>query len=60
MPFENGDLVFCSPPALLNINPIDFNSQKFWKLVSLVPDPWAGELNVGIGLLTPQGGPLWL
>ena len=58
MSFENGDLVFYSPLALPNISPTDFNSHKFWKVVFLVQDPWTGELNVGIGLLIPQGGPL--
>lgn len=43
---------------LLQLSPSGLQSQILWGLIFLVPDPWAGEPDVGLRTLTPVGEPL--
>ena len=42
---------FLSPPASITTC---FYSQKLWRLIFLVMEPWAGGPGVGLGLLAPE------
>lgn len=37
---------------------IGFHSQKLWELIFPALEPWAGELGIGLGPFTSQGGSL--
>ena len=46
-----------SPPSQSAIIPADFLSQKLWGLLFPTLEPGLRGPDVGLGLLTPQGGP---
>ena len=56
VPFKSGVSVSVSPLALLELSPIDFQSQQLWGLIFLVQVPRVGMLNTGLEPFAPQEG----
>ena len=60
VPFKTRVSVSYSPLAVLYASPTGLENQTFSGLIFLMQNRQAGEPNVGLGLLTPWGGPLQL
>lgn len=60
MSFKRRDLVSHSHSALLAVNLTGPQNQMLWELLSLVCAPQAGEPDVCLGPLVPQGETQWL
>lgn len=56
--FKSGVYLSPSPVELLQSSPTVLHSQMLWRLLLLMPDPQAGEPNVGLRTLMPVGQPL--
>ena len=55
MPSKSGVSVFLSPVELLQSSPTGLESHMLWGLLLLMPDPEAGEPDVGLRALTAVG-----
>ena len=60
VPFMSGISISHSSLPLWKLSPAGFQSQIFWGLIFLVPDPWAGDLSAGLRPLAPWGEALQL
>ena len=58
VPFKSEVSISPSPVELLQLNSAVLQSQMLWGLILLVPEPWPGELNVGLRTITSVGAPL--
>ena len=58
VPFKSEVSISPSPVGLLPLSSAGLQSQLFWGLVFLVPEPQAGEADMGLRILTPIREPL--
>ena len=59
VPSKSGVSISPSPAAFLHSSPTGLQSQMLWGLLLSLPDPQAGEPDVGLRTLTPVREPLW-
>lgn len=58
VPLKSEVFISLSPVGLLQLSSIDLQRQMLWELIFPVPDPWAGDPNMGLRTLSPMGQPL--
>ena len=58
-PSKSGVSVSPNPVELLHSNPAALQSHMFWGLLLTMPDPQAGEPDLGLRTPTPMREPLW-